>query len=315
MRIGIVVSYNEKYSDLARITVEENLKPYCKLHGYELYEDKQVSSRMDRCAAWNKIIACIEALPNYDWIMFLDVDCLIMNHTIKIEDIIDDTDASFIVPAHNIPAVDTPMLNDMGTDCVITSQFLVKNDEKGMAILEDIWEAKEWPKEMDINTFDYEGRQTRITIEKPEFDPHVKVVEEHVLNTFWYVNNPFIVFYNRGINNLVWKPGEFIVHVTSYSLEERIKLVDSLNFFSGGLVCGFVRTSDGTIKISALENLRDVKVYVQYDGITLNYSFTSMVNNMSYLLYANEELAKQNATVSVFHQETLVAKKYVMCKS
>lgn len=311
MKIGIVVSYDSKYDKLARISVDKNIKQYCKLHGYELYEDKQTSERMSRCPAWNKIIACIEALPNYDWIMFIDVDCLIMNHAIKIEDIIDDS-YSFIVPAHNIPAVDTPILNDMGTDCVITSQFLVKNNDIGMALLEDIWAAKEWPKDMDINTFDYEGRQVRLSIEKKQFCRHVKVVEEHVLNRFWYVNNPFIVFYNKKVNKLVWKPGDFIVHVTNYSTEMRAELMSKLLYFSGGKVGGFNRQPDGTIILSPIKKLRNVVALVEYeDGTNIKYFFDTMVIRVNYYLYADENCARKNARVTIYSGEEVVAQKYL----
>jgi hypothetical protein len=42
---------------------------------------------MDRYAAWNKIIACIDALPLYDWIFYIDVDCIIMNHSKMLENL------------------------------------------------------------------------------------------------------------------------------------------------------------------------------------------------------------------------------------
>ena len=45
-----------------------------------------------------------------------------MNSTIKLESIIDDN-YSFIVPAHNIEPIDTPIKNAQGTNCVITIIF------------------------------------------------------------------------------------------------------------------------------------------------------------------------------------------------
>lgn len=311
--IGVVVSYNEPYADMARVSVFENIAHYCNLYGYSLHVDPQSSPEMTRYAAWNKIISCIKALPLYDWIFYIDVDCLIMNHTIQLEAFIDD-DYSFIVPAHNLEPVDTPMLNEMGTNCVITSQFLVKNDEMGMAILKDIWEANDWPEGMDINTFDYEGRQARVTIDKPQFRERVKVIEEFMMNRFWYVKNPFIVFHNKSVNDNVWQPGDFIVHVSNYTVAERTELLDVLNYFSGGSVCGFVR-EPSKIKFVTFEDQENIFINVcnvNHEPL-MSYSFESLSWKIRYILYTNEEIDSQNVIVKVYRHDNLIATRYI-CK-
>jgi hypothetical protein len=42
-----------------------------------------------------------------------------------------------------------------------------------------------------------------------------------------------MVFNFRGINDNVWKEGDFIVHVTGYTTEERVRILSDLNYFSG----------------------------------------------------------------------------------
>jgi hypothetical protein len=231
--ICVLVSYNEFYADMASLTVEHNIKKYCKMHGYTLWEDKQeTTNEYQRSSQWQKIKVSIDVLKNnnFKWLFFIDLDCLIMNSDIKLESIIDDNYA-FIVPAHNMKPIDTPVVGH-NVENIITSQYLVKNNEDGLAILEDIWEAKGHPENIDINSFDYEGRQARITISKPEFKDKIKIIEERILNRFWYVNNPFMTFHFKGVNDLVWQPGDFIVHVTGYKKEDRIKLLSDLNYFS-----------------------------------------------------------------------------------
>jgi hypothetical protein len=315
MKIGIVVSYNESYSDMAQVSVYRNIIQYCLLHNYDLYVDTQISERMDRHPAWNKIIACIEALPNYDWIFFIDTDCLIMNHSIKLESLIDDN-FSFIVPTHNISALDTPVINSLGNDCVISSQFLVKNNEIGLKILEDIWEAKEWPKGLDINTFDYEGRQVRLTIDKPEFKPHVKIIEEKLLNRFWYVNNPFIVNRNKTVNENVWEPGDFIVHVTNYKPNERVILLDRLNFFSGGLISCIVREKNKII-VSPLVELENVRIHILNTSrnILINFLFERMDYKLKYILYTNDDIDNQDVIINSYSNDILISSKYIECKN
>lgn len=230
--ICVLVSYNENYAEMAQITVFDNIKAYCKKHDYTLWIDTQQKVDNTRSSHWQKIKTAINILPNFKWLFFIDIDCLIMNSDIKLESLIDNN-YSFIVPSHTMAAEDNPITNIEGVHNIITSQFLVKNDEYGLAILQAIWDAEGWPEGMDISTFDYEGRQTRIVINSLKFKNQIKIIEEKLLNRFWYMNNPFMVMHLKGINDNVWQPEDFIVHVTGYSKEERIRLLSDLNYFSG----------------------------------------------------------------------------------
>ena len=197
-----------------------------------------------------------------DWLFFIDLDCLIMNQTIKLESLIDEK-YSFIIPSHGIDAVDFPMeINEFGDNNVITCAYFVKNDEIGIEILKSIWECRGFPERLEINDFDHEGRQCRITLAMPEFKPYVKIVEERLLNRFWYMNQPFLTFYNLGVNNLVWKPGDFIVHVSGYQLKDRIQLLSDLNYFSGGAIAKF-RYENSTVFFSPLEKLKFAKIIIK----------------------------------------------------
>jgi hypothetical protein len=40
--ICILISYDEKYEDIAKISVEKNIKNYCEIHGYSLWIDRQI---------------------------------------------------------------------------------------------------------------------------------------------------------------------------------------------------------------------------------------------------------------------------------
>jgi len=197
------------------------------MHGYDLHIDYQEKFSNGKPAQWQKIRAARELLETnkYDWVFYLDTDCIIMNPDIKLESFIDD-DCSFIVPRHSIEAVDTPTSEGN----IISSQFFVKNDEFGKAILDEIWLAEGNDK---VNQFDYEGRQIRILINNGKYKNRIKLVEEKRLNRFWYFNNPFMVFKFKGINENVWQKGDFIVHVTGYETESRVRLLSDLNYFSG----------------------------------------------------------------------------------
>lgn len=232
--ICVLVSYDDNYAKMAEYSVYGNIKKYCELHGYSLVIDTQQNPDNRRYPSWQKIKTSINLLKSasYKWIFFIDTDCLIMNKDIKLESLIDDQ-YSFIVPKHSVKAEDNPITNIEGVENVITSQFLVKNDKHGLDILQAIWDAEGWPDDMPLSTFDYEGRQTRIVINSLKYKDKIKIIEEHKLNRFWYINNPFMVMHFKGVNDHTWKPGDFIVHVTGYTKEERIKLLSDLNYFSG----------------------------------------------------------------------------------
>jgi len=293
--IAVMVVYDDNYESMKNLTVDNNIQNYCELHGYTLIDIK--INDTERAPQWYKISESINVLKtnNFDWVFFIDLDCLIMNTTIKLETIIDDN-YSFILPSHGIKSIDYPITTSFNTDNIITSQFLVKNDEFGLKILEDIWESKELPPNMDYHTFDYEGRQTRITILKDEFKPHVKIIEEKLLNRFWYINSPFMVFYNIGINNLIWQPGDFIVHVTGYKKEERIKLLSDLNFFSGGEIINVI-FKDGKILFSSFSYLPYLILKLKdTDGNLINeFEFTEL--DPKYRLYIIPPQIMINTTI------------------
>lgn len=227
IKFCVLVSYDEGYKRMASYTVDKNIRKYCELHGYDLHIDYQEKFSNGKPAQWQKIRAARELLDTYkyDWIFYLDTDCLIMNPNIKLESFVDD-DCSFIVPIHSIEAVDTPISEGN----IISSQFFVKNDECGVDILDEIWLAQGNDK---VDKFDYEGRQIRMIINSDKYYDRIKLIEEKRLNTFWYVNNPFMVFSFKGINDNIWQEGDFIVHVTGYNTEERVRILSDLNYFSG----------------------------------------------------------------------------------
>ena len=302
--ICILISYDEKYEDIAKISVEKNIKNYCEIHGYSLWIDRQIEKYEGRVSQWQKIKVCLELLKknNFKWVFFMDADSLIMNTPQKLENLIDEN-YSMIIPAHSMTPPDTPVTNPQGTEMVITSHFFVKNDDMGIKILEDIWNANDYPKDISLDEFDHEGRQTRITINKKEFKSHVKVVEEKLLNRFWYMNSPFMTIKNPDINNHVWVPGDFVVHVTGYPLDERSRLLNDLNHFSGGLISSFIKQGK-ELHFTSLKNLQNVKVVIySLDNVEIiNYFFSNLDLKLYYILYIEEFMENMDLLIKSFDE-------------
>lgn len=71
---------------------------YARRHGYDLIVDYDTNEA--RGTMWHKFIMLEEAMATkkYDWIWWIDFDTLITNTTIKIEDIIQESLASYTRP-------------------------------------------------------------------------------------------------------------------------------------------------------------------------------------------------------------------------
>jgi hypothetical protein len=314
--ICFLVSYDENYKNISKITVDNNIRKYCKLHGYTLWIDRQEIKYGDRDSQWQKIKVVLNILETekFKWIFFMDSDCLIMDTTKKLEGFLND-EFSFIIPSHSMEPNDHPVKNSQGTNMVITSHFFVKNDEIGKQILLDIWNAPDWPKKLPINTFDHEGRQCRMTIEKPKFKPFVNVIQEKLLNRFWYMNSPFMTIKNPNINDNVWQPGDFSVHVTGYPLKIREELLSDLNFFSGGLVTGFrrfpTRITFHTTKAST--NIRIILHDLNGNALH-NYFFDNLTSKLEYIMFTPEDIFYMDLIIKTYDENNNIVGLYLLEK-
>ena len=286
-RIAVLRMHDENYREMAEITLP-NVSGYCKLHGYTLIDYFIENPDNGRPASWQKIAKSIELAESgeFDWIFFLDLDCLIMNTSIQLESIIDNQ-FSMVVAAHAVRAIDFPMLdNGFGGDNVNGGVFLIRCDDAGKSILRDVWDKNGLPEDFDGDAFDYEQRQFRITLSKPEFRRYVKIVEERTLNTFWHVSNPAMVFNFIGINDIAWRPGDFVVHVTCYSVPERLSLLRELSNYSGGMI-GKFRREESLIHFSPVINLENTNIVIKdtNGNVLTNASFDSLDYRVNYWIW------------------------------
>ncbi len=308
-KICVLVSYNNNYAGLAKYTLS-NIKNYCDLHGYHLWIDKHedhppIDKPQEWLVSYLKFKTATHILKNYDfdWIFYIDTDCLIMNPAIKLESLIDEN-YSFLVTQHAVPALDNPIITSTGVDSVISSQFFIKNSKDGLDILDAIWENKGWPDEIAKTAWDLEGRQFRILMNDSYYKDKIKAIEETKLNRFWYVNNPFIVLNIKGVNKNIWEPGDFIVHVVGYKSEERAALASDLNFFSGGLLYKW-QYSNNTIVFSPAYDMKGIKIqlYNKDNNFIMQYILGDVYSSLSYSLYAPENLDREDLIIKGYNDK------------
>jgi hypothetical protein len=80
--------YGCSFSDLLKIT-NASKEEYCETHGYDFY-CRTEGIRTDRAIGWEKIQIICDHIDKYDYIFYVECDAMIMNHTIRIENLIDD---------------------------------------------------------------------------------------------------------------------------------------------------------------------------------------------------------------------------------
>ena len=174
-----------------------NKRRYAELHGYDLIVATEVADRT-RPAAWSKILEVRKYLPAYDWLMFIDVDTLIMNPNVRLEDIADDSVDQIIGADHN---------------GVNSGVWMVKNTPWMMWFLDELWAQEHLVRGNYL--FHYEqrafhhlfqtvpwSRQKSVKGQKPypgaaTVRAHSKIVNQCVFNSLlpWYVSGDFVLHF------------------------------------------------------------------------------------------------------------------------
>lgn len=314
--IVVLVCYDLVYSGISTVTIYDNIDKYCKLHGYRLYIDKMEDRDMSRAPQWHKIKSAKKVLEttDCDWVFFMDADCLFMDNTVRLEDLI-SPEHSIIIQSHSdIP--DNHVKNDKGGVGVISSQFFIRNNETGKKFLTEVWDSPDWPKDMDINDFDHEMRQMRISLYKEEYKKHCKICSEGILSSFWYLNNPYMVHYFPNANKNPWEIGKFIAHVTGYPYDEREKLLRDLNDFSGGEMVkwGWVNEEEEILRFTPYRNSEFVRIQISdtSNSNILKFDLKDLDMKLYYILYLNNELKGKDLIVRGYNlNNELKTLKYI----
>lgn len=263
----MVSMYNEGYSRMAEITIRDNFRRYCQIHGYDLV-DFQIDDEFleGRDPQWGKIKLLKKLIEEgkSDWYFFIDCDCLIMNPSIKLEEFIKED--KFIILPRGGGSPDNPLTDSCYNDNIMSSQILIKRSQESIEFLNEIWESPDWPNNMDINQFDHEMRQMRISYGKEKWQGGIDLVDEKRLNRFWPTKNPFMNDAFPNMNKNLWEPGDFIVHVSAYATEERIEILGLLKSFVGGLLGKWEVSGDKVFMKSLVENIGDVDLIMERDG-------------------------------------------------
>lgn len=287
MRICVTTIYTDNMLSIAQITAFDNFKRYCDINGYDL-RVIHLEDNLDRPAAWYKVSEVKRLIEGdeFEWIFFIDVDCLFMTPTIKLESFIDDN--HFLVIPSNGDVLETPIRNKYGSDGVASCQFLIKSCDKSIEFLDDVWSAIDVGDEL-INNHDWEQRQFKYSVVKPQFESGVNIVEEKLFNRYWYTNNVFLNFSYSEVNKNIWEVGDFIAHVPGYHREERRRILEELNILSGGVISKFERVGN-KITFAPMIDLNSTVIRIYINDIEVShYTFESLNHKYEYYIIVNSD--------------------------
>ncbi|KAG2394284.1 hypothetical protein C9374_004048 [Naegleria lovaniensis] len=177
--VALVSFYTSDYHDIGSISTINKLF-YAYKHGYDMivYQKPFYKKSIWIKPAWNKIPMVEAQLENYEWIIWIDSDAIIMRHELTLEDIIEiSKKADWRKKDHEIDLIISYDIN-AGINSGI---FFMRNTEWSRNVLKQVqtswkyipyslhWYAEQTPFAMEI---------------KYGLDEHVRVTYKRVLNAY-----------------------------------------------------------------------------------------------------------------------------------
>lgn len=207
-RILVFTVYNEdshegcSYSELAKITMP-SYEEYCRIHGYD-FKIKNQNVLPGRLIGWSRFEFFLENIDNYDYMFYVETDSMLMNQTIRLENLIDDN--YDVIVSYTSQNLDKIELN--------TGPTLIKCSEWSKKLLNKFVNNKSyWHHQMvDQAMFNDEINNNTETKSK------CKLVPLRFFNSFaheWHQDSNFQI-------------GDFICHAAGSSNDYRKNLFTSL---------------------------------------------------------------------------------------
>lgn len=131
MKIGIVsFAVGREFKKIVRSGIESK-KKYCKIQNYDLLDN--VLSVMDKKRApnWAKLPLILKHMSNYDWLVWIDADTIIMNPTIRLEKFLKEAK---VTKKHHLLLTRDPR------GSINTGMFFVRNSPWSRSFLKKVYQ-------------------------------------------------------------------------------------------------------------------------------------------------------------------------------
>lgn len=192
MRMAVITSYTKEIDVIGKLT-DINKKAYCEKWGLSYIS--HYGRMSDRHPAWDKIMMSMRTLPYYDYLVWMDADCVFNNF-----------DKQFVTPELALFCRDIGYNGENGQwHYVNTGVFVLKNDPKVFDMLGWVWSKGEGGfdkvEKRSYNGWPWEqGPMCEWLMEHPEFEttndqsmnchPNIKIAETFIIHYMGWRADP-----------------------------------------------------------------------------------------------------------------------------
>jgi glycosyltransferase involved in cell wall biosynthesis len=176
----------------------QSQQSYALRHGYTYISDESVYDS-NRPFAWSKIPLILKYISEYDFIVWMDADVLIMNPEIKLEIFINMMKpSSFMFVGHD--------LNNLNTGV-----FVIRNCTLAREFLADVWNKTEYLH----HVWWEQAAVIELWKNSQKYRPHIDVLEHRHIN----IMN---AFHSEIDPEIHWLPGDFCIHFAGIRTRSRL---------------------------------------------------------------------------------------------
>lgn len=235
LRFGILMLYEstdnttKAWTDALLAPLLENRQTYCNKHNYTLIDANPLMDPT-RPAAWSKLLAMEHyfATGMYDYLMFLDMDTIIMNSNLKLESFVEASGGSYDI----IMTEDENGLN--------SGVFLARNSPWTRWFLRTAWEQEQLVPPLSAtgqrHPFRWEQRAFHFMTNSPTWqaaklppfegyeavrDGHFYILPQCAFNS--YILHPLDFYSDREKSQ--YAPGDFLIHFAGKRGDSKKKLM------------------------------------------------------------------------------------------
>ena len=190
------------FNELAKLT-QPSKEAYAAAHGHDFYCKTQDFAK-DKAIGWAKIEIALEKMSQYDWLFYVECDAMIMNQTIRLENIIDDSRDIIIAESkyrHNFQGINTGVM-------------LIKCSEWNRQFFQHLCEKGQYH---NGNWFE-QGAIIEEVKNDSGVRAHFKLVNNRLFNSYYHKDTPDENF----------RVGDFVCHAAGISNASREALFTEL---------------------------------------------------------------------------------------
>jgi len=190
------------FNELLKVT-NISKEQYCKTHGYDFY-CRTDNFKTPNSLGWERFQIICDFIDQYDWLFYIECDAAIVNHTIKLENLIDD----------NYDIIIGKVSNTKDHIQVNSGVFLVRCSEWSKNYFNSINKSEVYSKYTDSQQFLISEINN-----KNEIKNHFKIMHLRFFNSYYHEWHPE--------DN--YQHGDFVLHLAGTSNSYRQKVFTEIN--------------------------------------------------------------------------------------